>query len=222
MEKKIELCKVRPGDTFVLDRVEFLKLDEDLGDALVLTRDVVMKKVPFEDKDAERKDHNNYIGSNLEKQCVRWLRAEHPTIFENAVERPIDLTTMDGMIDYGIPLSSVRSLTIDEYRKYRRFIMLASEPYWLATGWTTASALLSGTSVAYCIYTGGSVGNGGVYNANFAARPALYLRSSVVVSIDDGEPKEKGIRDYTDTELMYELYRRSRETYDLDNWRVQK
>lgn len=220
MEKKIELCKVRPGETFTLDGVEFVKLGEDLGDALVLTRDVVMKKVPFEDE--ERNDHNNYIGSNLEKQCVRWLRAEHPDIFKNAVERPIDLTTMDGMIDYGMPLALARALTIDEYRKYRIFIPLSSEPYWLATGWTTASSPSSDTNCAYCIDTGGSVNRDNVYYAYFAARPALYLRSSIFVSVDDGEAKEKGILAYKYSELVDELYRRSRETYDLDNWRCQK
>lgn len=216
MAKAIELFKVRSGETFTLDGVEFVKLGEDLGDALVLARDVVMKNVPFEDEDAEREDHNNYIGSNLEKQCVRWLRDKHPTIFENTVEHPIDLTTMDGMTDYGMPLSLVRALTIDEYRKYRRFILLASEPYWLATGWTTASSPYSDTISAYCIGTVGSVYYSGVYSAYFAPRPALYLKSSILVSVDDGEAKEKGIRDYTDTELMDELYRRRRESYDPD------
>lgn len=216
MAKAIELFKVRSGETFTLDGVEFVKLGEDLGDALVLARDVVMKNVPFEDEDAEREDHNNYIGSNLEKQCVRWLRDKHPTIFENAVEHPIDLTTMDGMTDYGMPLALVRALTIDEYRKYRRFIPLALEPYWLATGWTTASSPYSDTVGAYCIVTGGSVDSSIVYFANFAPRPALYLKSSILVSVDDGEAKEKGIRDYTDTELMDELYRRRRESYDPD------
>lgn len=216
MAKAIELFKVRSGETFTLDGVEFVKLGEDLGDALVLARDVVMKNVPFEDEDAEREDHNNYIGSNLEKQCVRWLRDKHPTIFENAVEHPIDLTTMDGMTDYGMPLALVRALTIDEYRKYRRFIPLAPEPYWLATGWTTASSPYSDTDDAYCIVTDGCVSFNGVYSALFAPRPALYLKSSILVSVDDGEAKEKGIRDYTDTELMDELYRRRRESYDPD------
>lgn len=216
MAKAIELFKVRSGETFTLDGVEFVKLGEDLGDALVLARDVVMKNVPFEDKDAEREDHNNYIGSNLEKQCVRWLRDKHPTIFENAVEHPIDLTTMDGMTDYGMPLALVRALTIDEYRKYRRFIPLAHEPYWLATGWTTASSPGSDTDGAYYIVTDGCVYYNRVYLAIFAPRPALYLKSSILVSVDDGEAKEKGIRDYTDTELMDELYRRRRESYDPD------
>lgn len=214
--KTMELYKVRQGERFTLDGVEFVKLGEDLGETFVLARDVVMKNVPFEDDNAEREDHNNYIGSNLEKLCERWLRDEHPAIFENAVERPIDLTTMDGMTDYRMPLVLVRALTIDEYRKYRRFIPLASEPYCLATGWTTSSSPFSDPNLAYYINADGSVYGNYVYNASFALRPALYLKSSIFVSVDDGESGEKGIRDYTDTDLIDELYRRRRASYDPD------
>lgn len=220
MEKTIELREVRAGGAFTLDGVEFVKLGDDpdaLWNELVLTRDVVMKNIPFENDDAEREEHNNYVGSNLEKQSVRWLRDKHSTILENAVELPINLITMDGMIDYGCPPVLVRSLTIDEYRRYRRFIPLASKPYWLATGWTTASSPISGTRYAYYIGSGGSVKYEHVYSAYFAPRPALYLKPSILVSIDDGEAKEKVIRDYTDTELMDELFRRRRESYDLNN-----
>lgn len=47
MKKTIELCKVRPGETFTLDGVDFVKLDEDMGQAFALTRDVALKKRPL-------------------------------------------------------------------------------------------------------------------------------------------------------------------------------
>lgn len=65
----------------------------------------------FEDDDDEREDHNNYAGSLLSKTVERWLRDKHPAIFSAVVERPIDLTTMDGMTDYGKPLAVARALT---------------------------------------------------------------------------------------------------------------
>ena len=98
------------------------------------------------------------------------------------VERPIDLTTMDGMTDYGKPLAVVRALTIDEYRKHRSILPLTSKPYWLATGWTTNSSPYSNGDYAYSILTDGSVGYYGVYYAYFAPRPAFNLKSSIVVS----------------------------------------
>ena len=68
---------------------------------------------------------------------------------------------------------------------------------------------------AYNINTGGTVGYNYVYSAYFAPRPALYLKSSIPVSIET-EEEQKSIRDYTDTELMDELYRRRRASYDPD------
>lgn len=143
----------------------------------------------------------------------RFFREQHSPIFKAIVERPIDLTSMDGMTTYGKPFTVARLLTIDEFRKYRRFIPLTSKPFWTATPWTTLRSPYSDTYHADCIGTDGTVGYNHVYNAYFAPRPALYLQSSILVSVET-EDEEKVLADYTDTELMDELYRRRRATYD--------
>ena len=214
-KKSIKLFQVRPGEHFIHDGVEYVKLDESAGATFALGVEATLKNVQFESDDAEREDNNNYIGSNLEREGIRWLREQHPDTFDAVVERPIDLTTMDGMTDYGMPLASVRALTIDEYRKYRYLIPLTDEPYWLATGWTTKRSPYSDTDYAYYIFTGGSVGFDNVDRPYFAARPALYLKSSILVSVD-AEEAEKVLADYTDSDLIDELYRRRRATYDPD------
>ena len=214
-KKSIKLCQVRPGEHFIHDGVEYVKLDESAGATFALGVEATLKNVQFESDDAEREDHNNYIGSNLEREGIRWLREQHPDTFDAVVERPIDLTTMDGMTDYGMPLASVRALTIDEYRKYRYLIPLTDEPYWLATGWTTKRSPSSDTNYACDIFTDGSVNYSYVNNPSFAARPALYLKSSILVSVD-AEEAEKVLADYTDSDLIDELYRRRRATYDPD------
>lgn len=214
-KKSIKLCQVRPGEHFIHDGVEYVKLDESAGATFALGVEATLKNVQFESDDAEREDHNNYIGSNLEREGIRWLREQHPDTFDAVVERPIDLTTMDGMTDYGMPLASVRALTIDEYRKYRYLIPLTDEPYWLATGWTTKRSPRSVTDYACNIFTAGSVDRSDVTSPRFAARPALYLKSSILVSVD-AEEAEKVLADYTDSDLIDELYRRRRATYDPD------
>lgn len=145
----------------------------------------------------------------------RWLRDKHPAIFSAVVERPIDLATMDGMTDYGKPLAVVRALTIDEYRKHRSILPLTSKPYWLATGWTTNSSPYSNGNFAYSISAVGTVNDVSVYNACFAPRPALYLKSSILVSVET-EDEGKALADYSDTDLIDELYRLRRSTYDPD------
>ncbi len=147
MSKTITLDRVPLGGIFTLDGMRFVKLNGDNEAAFVLTEDTPadMGFVQFEDDDASRDDHNNFNGSLVQKEIERWVRDKHKPIFDAIVERPIDLTTMDGMTDYGCPLTVARILTIDEYRKHRRFIPLTDKPYWLATGWTTASSPSSDT-----------------------------------------------------------------------------
>ena len=209
MSKTITLDRVPFGATFTLDGVRFVKLDGDRDAIFALTEDTPadLGYVQFEDDDATRDDHNNFNGSLVQKEIERWLRDKHKPIFDAVVERPIDLTAMDGMTDYGCPLTVGRILTIDEYRKHRRFIPLTDKPYWLATGWTTASSPYSGTRYAYYIYTDGTVYYVNVCDASFAPRPALYLQSQILVSVDTDE-EEKKLEDYTELELLGELQRR--------------
>lgn len=212
-EKTIGLGKVRQGERFKLDGVEFVKLDCDEEATFTLTADTLPECCAFEDDDAEREDHNNFDGSLIQKHMERFWREQHSPIFKAIVERPIDLTSMDGMTTYGKPFTVARLLTIDEFRKYRRFIPLTSKAFWTATPWTTLRSPYSDAGRAYRVYTDGSVGSYSVDDARFAPRPALYLQSSILVSIET-EDEEKVLSDYTDTELMDELYRRRRATYD--------
>lgn len=209
MSKTIILDRVPLGGTFTLDGVRFVKLEGDHEAAFSVAEGIPadLDCVQFEDDDASREDHNNFSGSLVQKVIERWLRDKHKPIFDATVERPIDLTTMDGMTDYGCPLTVGRILTIDEYRRHRRFIPLTDKPYWLATGWTTASSPYSNTRSACCFLPGGTVDNYSVYYSNFAPRPALYLQSQILVSVDTGE-EEKCLKDYTELELLGELQRR--------------
>lgn len=214
-EKTMKLDLVRQGETFTLDGVEFVKLDSDAEATLAVTVGTPLDCCPFEDEDADREDHNNFSGSYIQKVMERFWREQHSPIFKAIVERPIDLTSMDGMTTYGKPYTVARLLTIDEYRKYRRFIPLADKAYWTATPWTTLRSPCSNARIAYYINTDGSVYRYSVHYASFAPRPALYLQSSILVSVK-AEGEEKVLADYTDTELMDELYRRRRASYDAD------
>lgn len=207
MTKSMELYKVRNGERFTLNDVEFVKLDDDREASFVLMVNTLPDTCAFEKENSERDDHNNFVGSNVQRVIDEWLR-EHRTVHAAVIERPIDLTSMDGMTDYGTPYVYGRILTIDEYRKYRRFIPLTEECYWTATPWCTLrSSYSSRYNRAYRVYTDGSVGDGLAYSANSCARPALYLEASILVSVEEDDV-EKVLQDYTDTELLDELLRR--------------
>ena len=206
MKKTITLNQVRCGEHFMLGGVEFVKLDDDKGASFVVAADITGKECPFESSNAKRDDHNNFVGSHIQKVVEAFL-LDHPEINKAVVDRPIDLTSMDGMTDYGCPVVHGRILTSDEYRKYRAFIPLASDWYWLATPWTTLrSPCSSDGDYASLVYTSGAQGIRRVYYATNCPRPALYLESSISVSVETDD--EKSLRDYTDTELLDELLRR--------------
>lgn len=180
MIKNMELAQVRRGESFILDGVKFVKLDEDTHASFVLTADVLPKHIPFEHKDTERKDHDNFVGSYLQKHVDIWLHQGHPNISKAVVERPINLLSMCGETVYGTPCVFGRVLTLDEYRRYRKYIPLASDWYWLATSYSPNSINYGG---AFYVLSGGSVYYGYVCNGR-CARPALYLESSILVSVE--------------------------------------
>ena len=207
MKKQIELCKVRPGEIFELDGERFARLPyEDAEAILVVLEDALPEDCPFEGDDAEREAHNNFDGSTLESRMNAWLRG-HSTLFKNTVAKPVDLTTLDGMRDYGAPDLLIHPLTVMEYQKFRPYVPLATRAWWTATGWTTASSPLSDTSYAYSVYTDGTLGFSNVSYPDFAPRPALYLQSKILVSIET-EEQEKSLKDYPSVELLDELRRR--------------
>lgn len=201
--KQITLEQVRKGERFVLNGVAFIKLDEDREASFVVSEDVVLKGIAFDTQ--EREDRNNYMCSGIQEGLDEWA-SEHEEIYEAALERPIDLLSMDGMTDYGKPEVSVRMLTVDEYRKYRALIPLTDEVYWLATAYSTPSSPSSGSSYAYYVNSSGALDNRSVAYPSFAARPAFYLKSSIFVSVDDDE--KGGLETYDMTELLQEIARR--------------
>ena len=207
MGKNIELARVRRGERFALDGVEFVKLDDMNGEAFVLMADVIPETCPFE-RDEDREDANNFDGSHIQGVIYRWAE-QHKGIYDAMEARTIDLTTMDGMTDYGRPVVNAHLLTIDEYRRYRPFIPLASRPFWLATGWTTNTSPFSNAKYAYYVSTSGASSSYNVYGANgFCPRPAFYLKSDIFVSVEE-DAGGKNLEDYTTLELIKELWRRA-------------
>ena len=201
--KQITLEQVRKGERFVLDGVAFVKLDEDRESSFVVSEDVVLKGIAFDTQ--EREDRNNYMCSGIHEALDEWAY-KHEKIYKVALARPIDLLSMDGMADYGMPKLMVRMLTADEYRKYRALIPLTDEAYWLATPWTTLRSPDSDTNNAYCVIASGALYDIDVYYPRFAARPAFYLESSISVSVNDDE--KSGLDTYDMKELLQEIARR--------------
>ena len=165
---------------------------------------------------------NHYMGCTLDNICDGiWPLKLDPEIRECMVPVPIvvaegnGVTTLHTIYRKGFALSCTE-VGVSGWRTEGKLFSYFSDnnkricyvdETSCATNWGLRSPNSSATN-AYGIRDGGTVYNSyGVYYPYFAARPALYLQSQILVSVDTDE-EEKKLEDYTELELLGELQRR--------------
>ena len=77
MTKTIELSKVRQGERFTLDGVEFAKLDENHMGAFIVAADALPDNCQFESDDEGCKDITTYTDTELMDELYRRRRANY-------------------------------------------------------------------------------------------------------------------------------------------------
>lgn len=97
----------------------------------------------------------------------------------------LDLTTDDGLKDYGTCTVTIFLLTVDQYRRNRDVIPNADDWWWLSTAFSTKSN--GSANGARGVYAGGPLGGYGAYYGSVGLRPACYLDSDLLISIEDDE-----------------------------------
>lgn len=82
---------------------------------------------------------NNWILSKLRNELnTRFLKKITDEFGEDAViEFDRDLLSLDGQTEYGHCKDKISILTMDEYRKYRKFLPNMGKWWWLITPWST-------------------------------------------------------------------------------------
>ena len=82
---------------------------------------------------------NNWILSKLRNELnTRFLKKITDEFGEDAViEFDRDLLSLDGQTEYGHCKDKISMLTVDEYRKYRKFLPNMDKWWWLLTPWST-------------------------------------------------------------------------------------
>ena len=126
-------------------------------------------------------DDNNWetskLRSYLNKEFLEKLEKEIGEGNVLGFER--NLLSLDGQTEYGSCTDKVSLLTVDEYRKYRKYIPNANKWWWLISPWSTPCNDYSGT-VAVVSPSGGICGNG--YDCSGGVRPFCILKSHIFVS----------------------------------------
>ena len=173
---EMKLADVVVGDVVKVGRFEFIVLEhrED-GTALIL-KDMLRDNEEFGDND------NNYAGSNVEKICNEFADKIAGLVgAENVLMHDVDLTSDDGLKDYGMIKCRASLLTADMYRKFVDVLdkYKLSDWWWLATPYSTARH--ENASWIKCVSPAGGILNG-FYNDQGGVRPFCILKSNIFVS----------------------------------------
>ena len=134
-------------------------------------------------------NNNDWKGASLRKRLngpfLEELIEKCPELADAIVPTYRDLTADDGLKDYGSCLDKVTMLTADEYRATRDLHPAPEHWRWLITPDGTPAS--SGTSSVRYVISDGSLDYDNAYNGGRGVRPALTLKSDLLVSVPGTE-----------------------------------
>lgn len=184
--KKIALKNAARGTIFPYAGEKWIALEhEAAGRTLCLRLDLIPNK-PFDE------DNRNNFAISSSKE---WMNGPYLDNLIEAAPSPhafltteLDLTADDGLKDYGTCTVTIFSLTVDQYRRNRDVIPNADDWWWLSTAYSTAS-----NGYEHSARRVGSVGALGwvyAFGGCYGLRPACYLDSDLLISVEDDETIE--------------------------------
>lgn len=183
---KAKLKTLKRGQTFYGAGIQWLVLGHtNSSQGLPIVTHIVSTGI-VERRAFDEKNRNDLGVSTL----LAYLNGEFLERLEDAfgegavAEQFIDLTSNDGLKDYGNVKAKVGLLTEEEYRQHRDILPPLGDEgwWWLATPYSTERA--GYPSLVRIVFSGGSLRNRNAFLGHSGVRPALYLKSDISVSLD--------------------------------------
>ena len=174
--KKTELSTVEVGDTFTIAGHEFVVLEQFGDTTAVISKDIVYDDEKFG-------ENNNYDGSNVDELCNDFLSELHKQCNEEVfIEHTVDLTSDDGLKDYGEIKRKMSLLTAEMYRKYVYILdkHKIDAWWWLATAYSTKTH--NSENYVKCVSPSGFIDDCNCRYNYFGVRPFCILKSNIFVS----------------------------------------
>ena len=198
--------KIAPSSVISYGGLDCIVLDVEQDKILVLAKESI-GNMPFDEGNS-----NNFPKGTLCKylngEFIKTLKANGADT-SALIPTTIDLTSDDGLKDYGETTQKIFLLTCDMYRKYRSIIPNLDDWWWLATAYSTESngyAYLA----RYVSSDGSLYINNYAYDGNIGVRPAFYLKSSILESLSPS------LSEFTTEELLKEVLRRNAESTETE------
>lgn len=193
--------KIAPSSVINYGGLDCIVLDVEQDKILVLAKESI-GNMPFDEGNS-----NNFPKGTLCKylndEFIKKLKADGADT-SALIPTTIDLTSDDGLKDYGETTQKIFLLTCDMYRKYRSVIPNLDDWWWLATAYSTESNGYARDARDVC--SAGSLNSDRAYNGHRGVRPAFYLKSSILESLSPS------LSEFTTEELLKEVLRRNAES----------
>ena len=172
-----QLSEIAVGEIANIAGIDWIVLEQNGDTTLCLAKDFVYENTKFDS------NTNNYANSSIRQTLNgEFLDKLTKEIGADAIlATEIDLTSDDGLDDYGKVTDKVCLLTCDMYRKYNRIIenYKVNDWWWLATPWSTPHRGYDCT--VRCVDYDGTLLNCYCYYY-FGVRPFCIFKSSIFVS----------------------------------------
>ena len=170
-----KLSSVGVGETFKVGEYEFVVLEHSKE-----TTAVILKGLLFNGKEFGK--NNNYSNSNIDVLCNDFANKIKGIIgANNLVEHTVDLTSDDGLRDYGDIRRCASLLTANHYRRYVEILdkHKIDKWWWLATAHSTSAH--ENELWSKCVSPRGNF-NCDYYDFDFGVRPFCIFNSNIFVS----------------------------------------
>jgi hypothetical protein len=170
----IRLSEIAVGDTFKIGEQEFIVLEQSGDTTAIICKELL--------PDTVFGDTNRYTDSNVDEACNAFADEIEAIVGEESiVQHTVDLTSNDGLKDYGTIKRRASSLTADRYRRYVEILdnFMPDGWWWLATPFSTKKH--DSDSFVLCVAPSGFIYYG-LYYYDRGVRPFLILKSNIFVS----------------------------------------
>ena len=171
-----KLSDIPTGETFKLGDHEMIVLEQSGDTTAVIRRELLVENMAFG-------KNNRYEGSNVDMECGKFADEIAAIVgAENLVEHTVDLTSDDGLKDYGKIRRKASLLTTDLYRRYVEILdkHKIDKWWWLATPHSTARH--ENESWVKCVAPSGGIDFSHYYYDFSGVRPFCILKSNIFVS----------------------------------------
>lgn len=186
---KAKLKTLERGQTFYGAGIQWLLLGHaNSSQGLPIVTHIVSTGI-VERRAFDEKNRNDLgVSTLLAYLNGEFLERLEGTFGEGAVaEQFIDLTSNDGLKDYGNVRTKVGLLTEEEYRQHRDILPPLGDEgwWWLATPYSTERA--GYPSLVRYVDSDGTLSFSYAYFGDDGVRPTLYLKSDISVSLDGND-----------------------------------